>query len=142
MTSEQAIRYIRSQGVVLEAAKGLEPSLAERIAGGPIRGSWWSHPQGNHIYEITQKVRDSRVVLVCGLAKGRVTYIHRRLWPYFVRSSRRFPSHALDQIREVHLASGRHKRQAVPFPVWVPEEVITLSRAVSESDAARRFSRG
>ncbi len=73
--------FIRYHGDVLEAAKGLEPSLAQRIAGEPIRGSWWGHPKGNEIYQITKTVQNSRAILTCTLAGGRITYIHRRLWP-------------------------------------------------------------
>lgn len=135
MTRDQAICYIRRFGVVLESARGDEPSLAERIAGAPIQGSWWSHPKGHEIFEISQKVRDSKAVLVCGLANGRVTYVHRRLWPHFIRMAQRFPSTALDQIIEVHLPSGRHKRQDVRFPEWVPEQVLVISRTLSESQA-------
>ncbi len=139
MTPEQAIRFIRYHGVVLESAKGSDLSLAERIAGGPIHGSWWSHPLGSRIYQITQYVRTSKVILVCGLAKGRVTFVHRRLWPSFIRLAGRFPPHALDQIREIHLPSGRHKREDVPFPKWVPGSVMKESLRVSESDAAKEL---
>jgi hypothetical protein len=105
------------------------------VAGDPIRGSWWSHPKGHQIFEITQSLRNSRTILVCGLADGRITYIHRRLWPYFIRLAHRFPLQALDQVREVHLPSGRHRRQAVAFPVWVPLSVMEASRAISEAEA-------
>jgi hypothetical protein len=135
MTPDQALRFVRYYGVALESARGKEPSLAERVAGDPIRGSWWSHPKGHQIFEITQKLRDSRTILVCGLADGRITYIHRRLWPYFIRLAHRFPLRALDQVREVHLPSGRHRRQDVAFPVWVPHSVMEASRALSEAEA-------
>jgi hypothetical protein len=129
------MRFLRNHGVVLESAKGQEPSLAECIAGAPITGSWWSHPASHEIYDITQRIRHSRAVLVCGLA-GRVTYIHRRLWPQFIRLAKRFPSGALDQIREVHLRSGRHQRQDVAFPEWVPIKVMDASRSISVREAA------
>ena len=136
MTARQAIDFIRYHGVVLEAAKGLEPSLAVRIAGGPIRGSWWSHPMGHEIFALTQKVRDSKAVLICTLARGKITYIHRRLWPAFVRMARKFPSHALDKVQEVHLPSGRHHRHYIPFPDWVPEPVLNSAKRLSARDAA------
>ena len=98
MTARQAIGFIRYHGVVLEGAKGLEPSLAVRIVGGPIGGSWWSHPMGHKIFAVTREVRDSKAVLICTLARGKITYIHRRLWPAFVRMAKKFPSHALDKV--------------------------------------------
>lgn len=136
MTLRQAIDFIRYHGVVLESAKGPEPSLAARIAGGPIVGSWWGHPMGQEIYALLQKVHRSRVVLVCTLAGGRITYIHRRLWPAFVRLARQFPDHALDEVHQVHLPSGRHQRQDVPFPDWVPRSVLTSAERLSASAAS------
>ena len=135
MTPRQAMDFIRDKGVVLEAAKGLEPSLAQRVAGEPIRGSWWGHPRGHEIYELTQKIQNSKAVLICTLARGRITYIHRRLWPYFVRMARRFPPHALDQVHEVHLASGRHQRQDVPFPQWVLKSTLVEAKLLSAKEA-------
>lgn len=135
MTPRAALAFIRRHGVVLEAAKGAEPSLAEEIAGGPIRGGWWAHPQGHAIYELTEKVRDSSAVLTCTLAKGRITYIHERLWPAFVRIADELPAGALDQVREVHTASGRHRRQDVRFPKWVPAPVLAEAKSLSKRDA-------
>ena len=131
--------FIRYHGVVLEAAKGLEPSLAERVTGEPIRGSWWGHPKGQEIYELTEKVRDSEAVLICTLARGRITYVHRRLLPPFVRMAEKFPPHALDQVRWVHLPSGRHQRQDIPFPQWVPEPLLIASESLSAREATHEI---
>lgn len=135
MTPKQAMDFIRCHGVVLQAAKGLEPSLAMQIVGGPVRGSWWGHPQGHEIYALIQKINDSKAVLICTLANGKITYIHRRLWPAFVRMARKFPAHALDKAVQVHLPSGRHQRQYIPFPEWVPESVRNAARQLSIRDA-------
>jgi hypothetical protein len=139
MTPRQAMNFIRYHGVVLEAAKGLEPSLAEHVAGEPIRGSWWGHPKGHEIYELTMKVHDSEAVLTCTLARGRITYVHRRLWPPFVRMAEKFPPHALDKVREVHSPFGRHQRQDIPFPQWVPEPVLIASESLSAREATHEI---
>ncbi len=135
MTPRQAMDFVRYHGLVLESAKGADPSLAERVAGQPINGSWWAHPKGDEIYELTKKMRESAILLVCTLARGRITYIHRRLWPAFVHMVKRFPPHALDQLLEVHLPSGRHKREDVPFPTWVPQNVVAHARLLSQKEA-------
>ena len=139
MQVREAIAFIRSKGVVLESAKGLEPSLAVVIAGEPIVGGWWGHPKGHEIYELTQKVRESRAVLVCTLAKGKITFIHSRLLPAFVRLAARFPSSALDKIVEVHSASGRHLRKQIPFSSWVTQTLQDSANALSEVQALRRI---
>ena len=135
MTNRQVMDFIRYHGVVLEAAKGAEPSLAQKITGESIKGSWWGHERGHEIYALTRKAHDSKAVLVCTLAKGRITYIHRRLWPYFIRFADCFPLHALDRVREVHLDSGRHERQDIPFPDWVPVELTNEAKSLSLSEA-------
>lgn len=135
MNHRQAMDYIRYHGVVLQAARGLEPSLVEVIVGGPVQGSWWGHPMGHKIYALIQKIDNSKAVLVCTLASGRITYVHRRLWPAFVRMAEKFPDHVLDRVRQVHLPSGRHQRQDIPFPDWVPDAVTTAARRLSISDA-------
>lgn len=136
MTPHQVMNFIRYHGVVLESAQGLEPSLATRIAGGPIRGSWWGHPAGHEIFRLIQSVHASKAVLVCTLAHGKITYIHRRLWPAFVRLADRFPAQSLDKAIQVHLPSGRHQRQDIPFPDWVPEPVLNSAKRISAQDAA------
>ena len=135
MTLRQVMDFIRYHGVVLEAAKGAEPCLAQKIAGEPIKGSWWGHEKGQEIYALTQKVHESKAVLICTLAHGKITYIHRRLWPYFICLANCFPLHALDKVREVHLASGRHERQDIPFPDWVPVEFKKEAKSISLREA-------
>ena len=141
MTPRQALDFIRKHGVVLEGAKGPAPSLAEAIAGEPIRGSWWSHPKGKEIFSLTRAIRDSDDVLVCRLVGGRVTFVHRRLWPARVRAAGRFPSEHLSQVRETHTSSGRHVTEEIPFPDWVPSSVQSDARRLSEEAAVAQFAK-
>lgn len=140
MTSRQALAFIRKRGIVLEAARGPAPSLAELIAGTPIRGSWWSHAKGREIFAITRAVRDSDDVLVCRLVDGKVTFVHRRLWPALVRGANRFPTHRLSRIRELHTRSGRHVTKEVRFPDWVPSNVRTAAHRFSEEAAVSKLA--
>ena len=140
MTSRQALAFIRKHGVVLEAAQGPVPSLAEVIAGTPIRGSWWTHPKSREIFSLTRATRDSDDVLVCRLIQGKVTFVHRRLWPALVRVAGRIPSDHLSQVREIHTSSGRHVTKEVPFPDWVPLSVRTTARGLSEEAALAEFA--
>jgi len=140
ITVRQALAFIRKHGVVLEAAQGPVPSLAEVIAGGPVRGNWWSHPKGREIFAVTRAIRDSDDVLVCRLIKGKITFVHRRLWPALVRAAGRLPSDRLSQVRDVHTSSGRHVTQEVPFPDWVPSSVRAAARRLSEAAALAEFA--
>ncbi len=136
MTPRAAIAFIRRRGIVLEGARGPVPSLAAAVAGAPIRGSWWRHAKGREIFALTRAVRDSADVLVCRLVGGKITYVHRRLWPALVRLAPRFDRSGLAAIREVHTAQGRHEVRAVPFPRWVPPEVKRQARRLGEAAAA------
>ena len=84
MTPKQAIAFVKANGIVLEAGRDAVPNLAEAIAGAPIRGSWWAHFNANTIFQCSRAIRESADVLVCRLIRGKVTYVHRRLWPPLV----------------------------------------------------------
>jgi len=140
MTSaRQALAFVRKHGVVLASAKGNAPRLTEAIAGEPIQGSWWAHPQGRRIFSILSAVTESKDVLVCRLIDGKITLVHRRLWPALVRLSKRFTRAQLAQVREEHTPSGRHVSRSVSFPRWVPAEVTSQAKAVDEQHALAAF---
>src|SRR4029450_8879361 len=123
VAAEDALAFVRQHGVVLASAKGSAPRLTEAIVGEHIKGSWWAHPKSRHIYSILRAVTDSEDVLVCRLIDGKITLVHRRLWPSLVRLAERFAPEQLAQVREEHTPSGRHASRIVPFPQWGPPAV-------------------
>ena len=135
MTAEEAAAFVREHGVVLVSAKGAVPRLTEAIVDESIKGSWWAHPKSHHIFAILQAVTESENVLVCRVVDGRVTLVHRRLWPALVRVAERFPPNQIAQIREEHTPSGRHVSREVPFPKWVPAEVKEEAEGIGEQEA-------
>jgi hypothetical protein len=135
VTSRQALAFVRKHGVVLETAHGSVPSLAEAIAGEPIRGGWWSHPKGRAIFAITRAIRDCDDVLVCRWIDRKITLVHRRLWPALVRAADRLPVDRLARVREVHTSAGRHVAKELPFPAWVPSSVREVARGLSREKA-------
>ena len=134
-TADQALAFVREHGVVLASAAGPAPKLTEAIIGENIKGSWWGHPQGRHIFRILGAVMESDEVLVCRLAGGKITLVHRRLWPAMVRLGKRFGPEQLAQVLEEHTPSGRHVTRAVAFPRWVPADVVKQARAMNEEEA-------
>ena len=135
MTPRAALAFVRRHGVVLEGARGPVPNLVEAVVGGPIRGSWWGHKKGKEIFWLTRAVRDSPEVLVCRLVAGKVTYVHRRLWPALVRLAPAFGRADLAALREVHTPRGRHELHVVPFPRWVPAPIRRQARQLNQADA-------
>ena len=136
MTTTEALEIVATHGIVLESARGPVPSLAEMVAGAPIRGSWWSHPKAHAIHAVTQAVRNAPDVLVCRLVDGKVTFVHRRLWPALVRLAERFPQARLAAVREVHTSKGHHELKEVSYPDWVPDDVRADAAALTEQQAA------
>ena len=127
--------FIRRHGVVLEAAKGPVPRMTDAIAGEPIKGGWWAHPKGRAIFAVFAKVKASPDVLVCRLVDGKITFVHRRLWPALVRAAKRFSADQLAQVHEEHTAAGHHVSHSVPFPKWVPADVAAAASRLDESEA-------
>ena len=135
MTAAEALAFVEEHGVVLVSAKGPVPRLTDVIAGEPIKGSWWSHPKSHQIFAILEVVTESEDILVCRLVKGKITLVHRRLWPALVRVAARFPSDRIAKVRQEHTASGRHVNKEVSFPRWVPAEVLKQASSISEEEA-------
>jgi hypothetical protein len=126
---------VREHGVLLESARGPIPSLAELVAGVPIKGSWWAHPAGHAIFAAINEAADSPDVARLRLLNGKITLVHRRLWPALVRLSERFPPQALAVRREEHTASGAHHVTDTPFPAWVPADVVAAAAELTDKEA-------
>jgi len=137
MSAADALAFVEAQGVVLVAGKGPVPRLVEVILGEPLEGSWWAHPASHRIFAVLQAVEESEDLLVCRLIEGKVTLVHRRLWPALARLERRFTRQQLAQIHQEHTPSGKHVNRLVEFPAWVPESVLAASRRMSDEEAER-----
>ncbi|HTC25495.1 hypothetical protein [Dyella sp.] len=135
MNATEAIDFVREHGIVLVAARGPAPKLVEAIAGEPIRGSWWAHPKSHRIFKVLQQLGESPDILACRFVNGKVTFIHRRLWPALVKLADRFEPSQLAQVHQEHTAAGHHETRDVPYPEWVPPEVFEEAKGMSESDA-------
>lgn len=135
MTAADALAFVEEHGVVLVSAKGPVPLLTEAIAGEPIKGSWWGHPKGHKIFAILEMLTESEDVLVCRLVKGKITLVHRRLWPALARVAARFPPDRISKVRQEHTVSGRHVNKELPFPRWVPAKVMKQASSISEEEA-------
>jgi hypothetical protein len=140
MGPEEGLAFVERHGVVLQAARGPVPSLAEAIAGGPIRGSWWGHPKGHEIFHVADAVCKNPDVLVCKFIDGKVTYIHRRLWPALVKLAPRFRKAQLAKVWNEHTRTGAHRSRSMAFPGWVPSEVMKEAERLSLAEAEEIFS--
>src|SRR5262249_30820722 len=104
-------------------------------AGEQIRGSWWAHAKGHAIFRALGRVEESPDILCCKLLQGKVTFVHRRLWPALVRLANELGKDSLAAIRQEHTESGAHRNISTPFPKWVPREVRDQARKLSLEEA-------
>jgi hypothetical protein len=141
VNAEQALAFVERNGIVLASAGGPVPTLAHAIAGEPVRGSWWGHPKSHAIFHVLEAVYDSPHVLVCKLIGGKVTLVHRRLWPALVRLADRLPRAGLAAVREEHTERGSHRVVTTPFPRWVPPDVLEEGRAMAGEEAESLLGR-
>jgi len=131
---DDALSFVETEGIVLESAHGKVPTFADFVAGERVT-RWWSHPKGRLIFALTRALRDSPDVLTCRLIDGKVTYVHRRLWPALVKLSGEFDKSGLGAIREEHSRSGKHVMRVTEFPEWVPADVLTKSKQLTKNEA-------
>jgi hypothetical protein len=129
------VAFVVRHGVVLASGKGRVPNLAEAVAGEPIRGSWWGHPKGSEIFLALRAVDDSPDVLCFRLVEGKITFVHKRLWPALVRLAAELGRDRLTAIKQEHTGSGAHRNVLTAFPKWVRQEVKTAALHLSESEA-------
>jgi len=135
MASVDVMATLIEHGMLLESARGPLPSAAEIVAGEPIKGSWWGHPRGHAIYAVLNVLDESPDVARMRLVNGKVTLVHRRLWPALVRAADRFTPPQLAVLEEEHTASGAHRVVEVPFPEWVPADVAAAADLLSLDEA-------
>ena len=139
MKAKQALAWVKKWGIAVESARANVPNLAQVIAGEPLRGSWWAHPKGNEIFLLSRAIRRSPDVLVCRLVDGKITYVHRRMWPTLVSMAGRFSKQRLAALKEVHTPSGKHKLLVTPFPDWVPNEVLRSAQQLTGMRTLRNW---
>jgi hypothetical protein len=129
------LKFVEQHGIVLASAKGPVPSLAEAIAGGPIRGSWWVHKKRGAIFDAINAVADSSDVLCFRLVDRKLTFVHRRLWPALIRLADELGRDRLAAIKQEHTNTGAHRNVSTPYPKWVPLKIQTAAKALSTAQA-------
>ena len=135
MTSDEAMAFVKTMGWSWSQQRALSLGSPRRSSMNRLRVVGGRIQEAADIFAILQSVANSKDVLVCRLVNGKVTFIHRRLWPALVRVAPRFPARQIAQVREEHTTSGRHVTREVAFPKWVPPEVTEKAKRMSEKEA-------
>ena len=138
-------------------ARGLLPmhdshafSATTLLAKEPVHGSWWAHPAANEMFRAISEAEDHEDVEMVKLLGGKLTFVHRRLWPaLFAAVTERAPwqTHALprsvDRLLERLEESKRIRADAVrelKKEVKLIEERL-LALVISEHTESGRHER-
>jgi len=137
VNAREALDFVERQGIVLVSGKSRRVfTLVEALAGEPVKGSWWSHPQARRIFAALSEVVESPDVKMFRLVDDKVTLVHRRLWPALVALADEVGKRRLTSVAQEHTQSGKHRSVRVPFPKWVPKDVAAVAKRISR-EAAR-----
>ena len=136
--ADETMALLAQWGLALESAKGPLPRLTEAIFGEPIQGSWWKHAESRHIWAVLGAVRGSDDVLVFRLARGKLTYAHRSVWPALVALADEIGHERLTAVADVHTRAGHHETIETAYPGWVPADVTEAARSLPLAEARRR----
>ena len=75
------VARLRALGLLLLQDPKLASAITVLRGGAVARGSWWSLPEAGELYAALEHAAEHADVLVAKLVAGKVTLIHRRLWP-------------------------------------------------------------
>lgn len=137
---ESTLALVRERGLLLLTSVGGAPSLVDVVAGETVKGSWWGHAAAQLIFEKAAALEASPEVLVLKLVGGKVTFVHRALWPALVRVARdparvaaiaaALSPAAARLHAEVEKCGEVRLDQLARQPAWPPER--DLARAAKE----------
>lgn len=131
------VKLVEKHGVLLASARGPVLNVADLVVGEPIVGGWWAHPKGKQIFEALSSIDDSDDIRSFRLIDGKITFVHRRVWPALVRLGRDgiLDAERLGSVQQVHTPTGEHRTTVVPFPEWVDERTAIAADALSDAAA-------
>jgi hypothetical protein len=77
---DRVMASLGEHGLLLRQDKSL-PSVVTLIAGEAVAGSWWGHAKSGEVFRCLSDLQLQSDMLESKLIGGKVTYVHRRLWP-------------------------------------------------------------
>lgn len=80
------LETLSNAGLLLVQDKRLL-NVVTLLTGEAISKSWWSHPKGRLIFAVMSDLSEHPDVLFSKLLNGKVTLVHRRLWPAFLTAA-------------------------------------------------------
>jgi len=78
-----ALEHLDERGLVLDSDPKL-PSVPSLVVERTVRGSWWADPEVHLIHRLGSRFTGHEDVLHVVLVSGKLTCLHKRLWPAFL----------------------------------------------------------
>ena len=101
-------------GLLLQTDANL-PNVCALVGGAPVRGSWWAHPRSHEIFRVNCELAEHPDVLATKPISGKVTYVHRTLWPAVVAIGRARESWQMERLsRDARKLLDEVDRKPVP----------------------------
>ena len=123
-------------GVLLESDQKL-PSVCSIVAGEPMRGSWWSHPKANAIFQVNERLDDHEDVLITKLISSKVTFVHRDLWPALLAIGNAKQSWQFDRLSP----AAKDLFEKVQTHLRIRTDELPWSHKSKVGDAARELEK-
>ena len=143
-TCKDVERSLANHGLLLLQDKNAL-DIVGIVAGEKLATSWWSHPKGQAIFACLQQLDDDADVLVSRLVAGKVTYIHRSLWPDFLavaRSGEPWQTRGLSaEAKTLLRAVGRSETRAVGKPARELQERLLVHAEEVHTEKGRHETR-
>ncbi len=88
MSSHQSVTLdvlaaLSKSGLLLQQDKRVH-NVVTLVTGEMLSGSWWAHPKSHLVFAVLSELAEHRDVLFTKLLYGKVTLVHRQLWPAFL----------------------------------------------------------
>lgn len=84
-TLQEAEEFVKFHRLVMLAPELPLPSLVSEVAGEDLKGGWWGHDAAHLIFALYTDLRAHPDVLTAKLIDGKITFVHRALWPSLLR---------------------------------------------------------
>src|SRR5258708_39748337 len=111
-----ALEHLDEWGLVLDSDPKL-PSVPSLVVERTVRGSWWADPEVHLIHRLGSRFTGHEDVLHVVLVSGKLTCLHKRLWPAFLAvalGNEQWKVDGLNTAGKAMLARLRRQRHLTP----------------------------
>jgi hypothetical protein len=130
---QQVLSQLEKFGLLLQTDTNF-PSVCTLITDETLKGSWWYHPMARTIFQVNELLDDHPDVLITKLLSGKVTFVHRRLWPELYAAANSKETWQTDNLS----AEAREVLKSVQKKELVRSDEIRLSKTPAKTGHAVR----